>query len=131
MAHSNTELITDNSEKIPHQDFQMKEMSNQITNLTTNQSELKSELDDIKNRGLRKTLIFRNISQTKNKESWDKTKLTLAKETKVIMPDVANDMIISKTERAHGAPQKDISQYSTPGPLPIIAKFIDWNFQKK
>ena len=78
-------------------------MSNQITNITINQNELKSELDDIKNRGLRKTLIFRNIPQTKSKESWDETKLTLAKEIKVIMPDVADDMITTKIERAHRA----------------------------
>ena len=79
-------------------------MRNQITNLTTNLNELKSELDDTKYRDLRKTLIFRNISQTKNKESWDESKLTLAKEIKVIMPDVADDIIISKIERAHRAP---------------------------
>ena len=89
-------------------------MNNQITNLTTNLNELQSELDDIKNRGLRKTLIFRNISQTKNKEPWDETKLTLAKEIKVTMPDVADDKIISKIERAHSpyrVPQKDTNQF--------------------
>ena len=61
----------------------------------------------------------------------DETKLTLAKEIKVIMPDVADDIIISKIERAHRAPQKETNQYSTQGPLPIIAKFIDWNFSEK
>ena len=97
-------MITNNSEKISNQDFQIEQMGNQITNLTTNLNELKSELDDTKYRDLRKTLIFRNISQTKNKESWDESKLTLAKEIKVIMPDVADDIIISKIERAHRAP---------------------------
>ena len=48
-----------------------------------------------------------------------------------LLPDVADDMIISKIEKAHRAPQKDPNQYSTPGPLPIIAKFIDWNFSEK
>ena len=104
LAHSNTKLITNNSEKISNQDFQIEQMRNQITNLTTNLNELKSELDDTKYRDLRKTLIFRNISQTKNKESWDESKLTLAKEIKVIMPDVADDIIISKIERTHRAP---------------------------
>ena len=130
-AHSNTELITDNSEKISNQDLQIEDMSNQITNFKTNLNELKSKLDDVKNRDLRKTLIFRNIPQTKNKESWNESKLTLAKEIKVIMPGVADDIIISNIERAHRAPQKDTNQYSTPGSLPIIAKFIDWNFSEK
>ena len=106
-------------------------MSNQITNLTTSLNEIKSEPDDIKNRGMRKTLIFRNILQTKNKESWDEIKLTLAKEIKMIMPDVADDIIISKIETAHRAPQKDTNQYSTPRSLSIIAKFIDWDFSGK
>ena len=106
-------------------------MTNQIADLATNLNELKYQLDDNKNRGLRKTLTFRNILQTKNKESWDETKLTLAKEVKVTMPDVADDIISSMIERAHTASQKDTNQYSTPGPLPIIAKFIDRNFSEK
>ena len=130
-ALSKTELITDNSKKTSNQDFQMEDMNNQIADLATNLNELKSELDDIKNRGLRKTLTFRNIPQTKNKESRDETKLTLAKEVKVTMPDVADDIISSMIERAHTACQKDTNQYSTPGPLPIIAKFIDWNLSEK
>ena len=79
LAHSNTEWITDNSEKISNQDFQTEETSNQITNLTTNLNELRPKIDDIKNRDLRKTLIFRNMPQTENKGSRDKTKLTLDK----------------------------------------------------
>ena len=47
------------------------------------------------------------------------------------MPDVADDMIILKIERAQRAPQEDTNKYSTPEPLPIIAKFIDWNFSEK
>ena len=47
------------------------------------------------------------------------------------MVDVADKMIISMMERAHRAPQKGIKQYSRPGPLPIIPKFIDWNFSEK
>ena len=61
LVHSYTKLISDNSEKISKQDFQIEEMSNQITGLTINLNELKSELDNMKNRGLRKTLIFQNI----------------------------------------------------------------------
>lgn len=69
LSHTNTELITDNSEKISNQHIQTEEMSNQITNLESNLNELKSKVDDIKSRALRKTLIFCNIPQTKNKES--------------------------------------------------------------
>ena len=47
------------------------------------------------------------------------------------MPDVADDIITLKIERTHEAPQKDTNQYSNPWPLPIIVKFIDWNFSEK
>ena len=131
LTHSNTEWITDNSEKISNQDFQIEEISNQITNLTTNLNKWRPKIDDIKNRDLRKTLIFRNIPQIENKKSRDKTKLTLDKGIKGIMADVADKIIISMMEKAHRAPQKGIKQYSIPGPLPIIPKFIDWNFSEK
>ena len=36
LAHSKTEQISDNSEKISNQYFEIKEMSNQMTDLTTN-----------------------------------------------------------------------------------------------
>ena len=98
-------MISDNLEKISNQDFQIEEMRNQIANLTTNLNELKSEVDDIKDIGLRKTYNFsKHPPQTRNKESWDKTKLTLAKEIKVIMSNVPDDMIILKIERSHKAP---------------------------
>ena len=70
-------------------------MSNQITNLNVGSNYLKSELDDIKNRDLRKIVIVWNIiSQIENKESWNETKLAFVKEINKIMPDVGNDIII-------------------------------------
>ena len=70
-------------------------MSNQITNLNVGSNYLKSELDDIKNRDLRKIVIVWNIiSQIENKESWNETKLVFVKEINKIMPDVGNDIII-------------------------------------
>ena len=70
-------------------------MSNQITNLNVGSNYLKSELDDIKNRDLRKIVIVWNIiSQIENKESWNETKLVFVKEINKIMPDVWNDIII-------------------------------------
>lgn len=71
-------------------------MSNQITNLNVGSNYLKSELDDIKNRDLRKIEIVWNIiSQIEIKESWDETKLIFVKDIKKAKPEVGNDIIIS------------------------------------
>ena len=71
-------------------------MSNQITNLNVSSNYLKSELDDIKNRDLRKIEIVWNIiSQIEIKESWDETKLIFVKDIKKAKPEVGNDIIIS------------------------------------
>ena len=71
-------------------------MSNQITNHNVSSNYLKSELDDIKNRDLRKIEIVWNIiSQIEIKESWDETKLIFVKDIKKGKPEVGNDIIIS------------------------------------
>ena len=71
-------------------------MSNQITNHNVSSNYLKSELNDIKNRDLRKIEIVWNIiSQIEIKESWDETKLIFVKDIKKAKPEVGNDIIIS------------------------------------
>ena len=71
-------------------------MSNQITNHNVSSNYLKSELDDIKNRDLRKIEIVWNIiSQIEIKESWDETKLIFVKDIKKAKSEVGNDIIIS------------------------------------
>ena len=48
---------------------------------------------------MRKTLVFRNIRQPQQRESWDQTKQTLANEILNVMPELNKDFIISKIER--------------------------------
>ena len=72
---------------------------------------------------MRKTLIFRNIQQDQRRESWDQTKIILANEIKKAMVNIDHGVIIKKIERSHRAKE------NRPGKnLPVIAKFIDWNF---
>ena len=73
---------------------------------------------------MRKTLVFRNIRQPQQRESWDQTKQTLANEILNVMPELNKDFIISKIERAHRA-----KNYGTI--LPVIAKCLDWTFSKQ
>ena len=73
-----------------------------------------------------KKLVFRNIRQQQQRESWDQTKQTLANEILNVMPELDKDYIISKIERAHRAKGNN---YGTI--LPVIAKFSDWTFSEQ
>ena len=42
---------------------------------------LEEEIEDLKNRSLRTTLIFQNISKIQNEKSWEDTKETLANQS--------------------------------------------------
>ena len=63
LAMSNSALIAENTEKISSHEFEYQTLE---------------ELEDSKNRSMRKTLILRNIQQDQRSESWDQTKMILA-----------------------------------------------------
>ena len=64
---------TENQEELKHLKFQFddhEERYNKQQNLLNHLKEIK----DLKNRSLRTTLNFRNISKTQNEKSWEDTK---------------------------------------------------------
>ena len=75
---------------------------------------------------MRKTLVFKNIRQPQQRESWDQTKQTLANEILNVMPELDEDFITSKNEKAYRAKGND---YGTI--FPVIAKFSDWTFSEQ
>ena len=70
----------------------------------------------MRNRGLRKTLIFKNIP-FKKEETCDENKELLVKEIKTVIPDLEESYIMNKIERAHRS-KKRIT--STPQLLLLI-----------
>ena len=126
LASSNSEVIAENTERISSQQFDYQSLVERIEALETKNKELTDELEDSKNRSMRKTLVFRNIRQPQQRESWDQTKQTLANEILNLMPELNKDFIISKIERAHIAKRNN---YGTI--LPVIAKFLDSSFSKQ
>ena len=126
LASSNSEVIAENAERISSQQFDYQSLVERIEAVETKNKELIDELEDSKNRSMRKTLVFRNIRQPQQRESWDQTKQTLANEILIVMPDLNKDFIISKIERAHRAKGNN---YGTI--LPVIAKFLDWTFSEQ
>ena len=126
LATSNSKVIAENTERISSQQFDYQSLVERIEALETKNKELTDELEDFKNRSMRKTLVFRNIRQPQQRESWNLAKQTLANGILNAMPELDKDYIISKIERAHKA---KVSNYETI--LPVTAKFSDWTFSEQ
>ena len=60
--------------------FRLAELNETVSNQAILIHQLDIEVEDLKNRSLRKTLVFRNIKKQKSKKTWDDTKMVLAKE---------------------------------------------------
>ena len=95
------------------------------------------ELDDMRNRSMRSTLIFKNIPE-KSKETWEDTCDTLANfiDTKLDLPysyeDI--DMTISRAHRGSDDPDQNGGNDNprvTHGPKPIFAKFNNWRIAEE
>ena len=90
-----------NTERISSQQFDYQSLVERIEMLENKNKELADELEESKNRSMRKTLVFKNIRQPQQRESWDQTKQILANEILNAMPELDKEFIISKIERAH------------------------------
>ena len=76
-------------------------MKNQISALSEKVTVMKLDIEDMKNRSLRKTLSFKNIPQPKKRESWDESKDILTKEIRSVMPTFEETVIRDKIERTY------------------------------
>ena len=93
---------SNNSDEIESLKFEMKEQSEKISNQFETIRELESEIKELKNRSLRKTLIFKNIKyQQANKNSWPNTKSVLVDQISRVFLEIIKEEISKNIERAH------------------------------
>ena len=95
------------------------------------------ELDDIRNRSMRSTLVFKNIKE-KNKETWEQTtdilREYIIEELNLSYDYQDLDFLIS---RAHRGPapedngESNNSNDSNRGPRPIYAQFVNWRIAEE
>ena len=97
LGESNASKIQAYSSKIEGNDFEIDQLKNKIASLNEELNEFRVQLDDMRNRCLRKTLIFKNIP-LKKKETWNESKELLAKEIKAVIPDLEESDIIKKSK---------------------------------
>ena len=123
LGRSKSTKISQNIDRIENNTFEIDELKEKFSNRNEDYKKLEEELDDNRNRGFRKTLIFKNILVQQQRESWAESENILAKEIHTLMPNLELEYILSKIERAHRA--KGSKHTKVP---PIIAKFNDWHF---
>ena len=121
LGKSNTSKIQANFSKIESNDFEIDQLKNKVASLNETLNEIRVELNDMTNRGLRKTFILKNIP-FKKKETWDESKKLLVKEIKTVIPDLEESYSMNKIKRAHRSNETEYT--NTP------AKFNDWQLTK-
>ena len=88
---------SNNSDEIESLKFEMKEQSEKMSNQFETIRELESEIEELKNRSLRKTLIFKNIIyQPVNENSWSDTKSVLIDQMSRVLPEITKEEISNK-----------------------------------
>ena len=96
------------------------------TSATINTSEqldtLVKDIEDVKNRSMRSTLVFKNIEQ-KGDKTWEETTQLLADELSNIVEDKSTNEININISRAHRT-----KSTRKGGPLPIVCCFTNWRF---
>ena len=73
LGESNVSKIQTKSSKVEGNEFEIDQLKNKVASLNEELNEFRVELDNMRNRGLRKTLIFKSIP-FKKKENWDESK---------------------------------------------------------
>ena len=117
MSHS--ALIAKNTEKISSHEFEYQ--LERLESLETENKKIKKELENSKNRSMRKMLIFRNIQQDQRSETWDKLKIILANEILKKVENIYHKFTVKKRERVHRTKENMLERN-----LSVIAKFTEW-----
>ena len=83
-----------NSDEIKKLKFEMEEQSEKVSKQFETISELESEIEELKNRSLRKTLIFKNIRyQQAEESSWSDTKSLLIDQISRVLPETTKEEV--------------------------------------
>ena len=93
-------------------------------------SELESEIEELNNRSLRKTLIFKNIKiHQADESSWSDTKSVLIDQISRVLPETTKEEILKNIERVQGVHSKGAS--SNESPPNLVVKMVKWEFSEK
>lgn len=130
----NTNKIDTNTDRINALENKVKEQDIKIYEYEESINTLNKGFDDMTNRCMRNTLIFRNIPRQEKEITWADTKNILADViTKVT--GVNRFEVYRNLERAHRGKPSSSGNEGNEGnannkPLVIVVKMVDWNFSE-
>ena len=82
--------------------FRLAEQDGKLADQDSEIRSLLGDIDNLKNRSLRKTLIFKNIPYNSNSEnSWNETKNVLAAEIAKVIPNTTSEVAVNFIEKYH------------------------------
>ena len=105
-------------------DLQNIEIPEQARQLRSEDDELREEIENRTNRQLRRTLVFKNIPETKDDESYQEVKALLAKTISEVT-DISEQEAFAGIERAHREAKRDGGYRQ--GKRKIFAAFLNWD----
>jgi len=123
----NTQEIADTKLSVSTNTSRLDSLEELVAKHTDSITDLSTNLDDLQNRSLRKTLIFKNIAKSNDEVSWTDTKNVLTKIIHDLQPEVLREKIYKQIERAHRG--KASKEYD--GPPFIYALFTNWCFSEQ
>ena len=121
-----------NSNETKGLNFQISDQNKQISKQSETKRELESEIEELKNRSLRKTLIFKNIKHQASKNSWCDTKKVLIDEISKVLTEASKVEIATNIERAHQVQSSETTgKRSNNTPPYLAAKIANWEFSER
>ena len=122
-----------NSDEIEGLKFQISGQNGQIGKQNETISELESEIAELKNRLLRKTLIFKNIKHQVSKISRSDTKKVLIDEISKVLAEASKEDIATNIERAHRVQNNSETsgKRSNNTPPYLVAIISNWKFSER
>ena len=107
------------------------ELNKKVHNQTSTIHQVDMEVEDLKNKSLGKTLVFKNIKKHQSEETRDDTKMELANEIAKNMQDVSKEEIFKNIERAHRVTTANTNHSPTSTPPFLISKMPYWDIPEK
>ena len=121
----------ENREDIEGLKFRLTELNETFSKQAITIHQLDIEVEDLKNRSLRKTLVFRNIKKQQSENTWDDIKMVPANEISKNMQDFSKEEIIKNIERAHRVTTANRNPSATSAPPFLVAKITNWDMAEK
>ena len=129
-AQETSTYAQENREVIEGLKFRLAELNETVSNQAITIHQLDIQVEDLKNRSLRKTLVFRNIKKQQSEKTWDNTKMVLANEISKHVQDFSKEETIKIIERVHRVLTANRNPSATKTPF-LVAKITNLDMLEK